>query len=133
MTAMEECSLKVNGRVNQGMIKHKNGSITFKNKHELKIEINKHLKPILAKAKEEITENIEAMLIPIISTCLNEAFGMGEVRQDKFMKLFDTHMECLNDGVTSLDQYEEWCIDKGYKFYKKGNCNAEYTEIKDKT
>ena len=53
-------------------------------------------------------------MTPIILTVLYEGFNFGKQRQEKFMKLFETHAECINDGVTSIDQYDDWCREKGY-------------------
>ena len=107
----------------------KNGEIHFKNSFELNQFFNKKLKPIIDGEIEEYHKNLEkakinstkealTLILPIACTSLYEAFGFAEKRQEKFIDCFTKHIECLNEGVTDLDDYQKWCKDNKIKYFE---------------
>lgn len=99
----------------------KNGEIHFKNMAELNAETNRRIKLILEKEikkyKQAATKEALILLLPLVCTALYEAYGFGEKRQEKFINYFQMHMECINDGITELEQYRAWCVEQGYKYF----------------
>lgn len=110
------------------MKRTKNGQIIFDNIKDLNEEINRKYKPkidaaireyheTLKVAKREATKDALILLLPIGCTALYEAYGFGEKRQDRFIEYFSTHMECIDKGITEIEQYREWCKEQGYKYF----------------
>lgn len=101
------------------MIRTKNGEIHFKNQAELNKETNRRIKKILeteiVKYKQAATKEAMLLILPIAFTALHEAYGFGEKRLQRFADCFMLHMECINAGVTDLEQYKEFCEEQGYK------------------
>lgn len=112
------------------MKKAKDGRLIFDDIKDLNTEINRRIKPKVDKAIEEYHSMLESevgkvkvqatldastLMLPIISTCLYEAYGFGVKRIEKFVEYFNKHLECINDGITTPDQYQEWCKEQGYK------------------
>lgn len=97
----------------------KNGEIHFKNKAELSIETKKRVEYLIKQEMEKIriqaTKDAGTLMLPLIASALYEAYGFGEKRLEKFVEYFNKHLECLNDGIITVDQYEQWCKDQGYK------------------
>lgn len=107
----------------------KNGQIIFDSTLDLTQEINRRVQPLIDKeiekyhanleqAKIEATKEALILLLPIACTSLYEAYGFGEVRQQKFIDYFVKHMECVNMGVTDLEQYREFCVEQGLKYFE---------------
>lgn len=100
------------------MIRAKNGNIIFKNQAELNTETNRRIDLILEKKaieyKAEATERAMTLLLPIIGTVLYETFGFGQKRLDRFAEGFDKHLECIEEEVLTLEQYQNWCKEQGY-------------------
>jgi hypothetical protein len=107
----------------------KNNPYNFNNKKEFNEAVNKKFKPLInaevvklqaAYAKEiegvkaQATLDASTMLLPMIATSLYEAYGFGQKRIERFVEYFNKHLECISDGVTTADQYEDWCKEKGY-------------------
>jgi len=110
------------------VIKAKNGTMIFENVKEFNEAVNRKYKPLIEEeikkyqanleiAKREATKDALIMLLPIVSTALYEAYNFGEKRQEKFIEYFLTHMACINQGITDLEQYREFCKDQGYKYF----------------
>lgn len=112
------------------MKKAKDGRLIFDNTKDLTTEINRRIRPQLnaeidklhktydeqiAKVKEQATVDASTMMLPIIATSLYEAYGFGYKRIEKFVEYFNKHLECINDGITTADQYVDWCKEQGYK------------------
>lgn len=102
------------------MIRAKNGNIIFKNQAELNAETNRRIKKILDKEiikhKQEATQEALVLLLPMVCNALHESHGFGEKRLNKFIDRFMIHVECLQDGITGIDDYQEWCKEQGYTF-----------------
>ena len=107
----------------------RNNPYHFRNKKEFNAAVNKKIKPLINAEIEKYHKNLEqakidatnealVLLLPIVCTSLYEAFGFAEVRQDKFLDYFSIHMQCIEDGVTSLDQYQQWCQDNNVRYFK---------------
>lgn len=111
------------------MIKAKDGRLIFDDVKDLNKEIQRRIKPQvdeaikkyneslaeeIKKVKEQATIDAGTLMLPIIATALYEAYGFGEKRLEKFVEYFNKHLECINDGVTTADQYEDWCREQGY-------------------
>lgn len=96
------------------------GELRFKDKKAFNQAVNRHVKPIIEKEKVKIVKDIWASIEPVISTCLYEAYGFGEVRQQKFFKYLKEHMLCLEEGYTVLEMYLRWCKDHNYSIYEVG-------------
>ncbi|MBP1924614.1 hypothetical protein J2Z76_000467 [Sedimentibacter acidaminivorans] len=101
----------------------------FNNKKEFNEAVNKKFKPLInaeveklhaayakemEEAKIQATMDASTMMLPLIATSLYEAYGFGQKRIEKFIEYFNKHLECIGDGITSADQYEDWCKEKGY-------------------
>jgi len=101
--------------------KKKQEQIIFKNKHEFNQAVNAKFKPLIdeevkklmdkyqkavEQAKTDATREALALILPIACNALYEAYGYREKRLEKFVKQFQIHMECLNMGVTDLDDYK---------------------------
>ena len=103
------------------MITAKNGNIIFKNRAELNIMtkdlVRKEVTKVIEQAKRKSTEEALLLLLPIACTSLYEAYGFAEKRQEKFIEYFITHMQCIEDGVTDIGQYKDWCKQQGYKYF----------------
>lgn len=103
------------------MITAKNGNLIFKNRAELNAETNKRIKKILeteiVKYKQSATKEALILLLPLACTSLYEAYGLAEKRQERFIDYFITHMECINDGITDIEEYRKWCQEQGYKYF----------------
>lgn len=99
--------------------------IRFKSKKEFNKAVNKHIDTVLEERKQTVTKDVLTALIPIISTCMYEAYGFGEVRQAKFFKYFSEHMECIEKGYTALEMYEKWCQDHNYMLYEMEDTNEK--------
>lgn len=101
------------------MIKGKYGQLTFANEKELSQAIDKYIQPILAEAKEQATtkgtETALKLLLPLIVNALYEVQGIGEKRINQFIDRFNVHMECLQDGIVTPEEYRDWCLEQGYK------------------
>lgn len=101
------------------MIRAKNGNIIFENQAELAVETKRRVKFLIDKeieqVKEQATKDACTLMLPVIATCLYEAFGFGLKRFEKFAEYFDKHLSCISDGITTADQYEAWCKEQGYK------------------
>lgn len=97
----------------------KNGEIHFKSQAELSIETKKRVETLIDKELEKVklqaTKDAGNIMLPVIATALYEAYGFGIKRIEKFVEYFNKHIECINDGVTTAEQYEEWCKEQGYK------------------
>lgn len=99
------------------------GQIIFDGPLDLKLEVKRQIKPMLKeiadKAKQEaVTEALELMF-PIACNAIYEAYGIGPKRQEQFLKYFKIHLQCLDEGVTTIDDYEKWCADSKIKTFKK--------------
>lgn len=103
------------------MITAKNGNIIFKNRAELNIVtkdlVRKEVTKVIEQAKRKSTEEALLSLLPIACTSLYEAYGFAEKRQERFIDYFITHMECINDGITDIEEYRKWCQEQGYKYF----------------
>lgn len=112
--------------------KKKSQQIVFKDKHAFLQEINKRFKPLIdeeivkynatmakeiEKAKIEATKEAMMLILPMSCNALYEAYGIGEKRMEKFLEYFKIHLECLNKGVTDLNDYAKWCEDNKIKFF----------------
>lgn len=104
------------------MIKGKYGQLTFANEKELSKAIDKYIQPILVKAKEQATregtETALKLILPLAVNALYEVQGIGEKRINQFIDRFYVHMECLQDGVVTPEEYRDWCLKQGYKVVK---------------
>ncbi len=115
------------------MIKAKNGNLIFENAADLNKEIQRKIQPKIDKAIEEYHEKYNAaveqaktdatrnallMIYPIACNAIYEAYGIGAKRMDKFLEYFSRHLECLNMGVTDLEDYKKWCEDSGIRFHE---------------
>ena len=102
------------------MITAKNGNIIFENRAELNLKtkelVRKEVAKLIDEAKRKSTEEALTLILPMACNALYECYGFGEKRLEKFIDQFMLHMECLQDGVTGLDDYAKWCKDQGYKF-----------------
>lgn len=107
--------------------------LIFKSENEFRKAVNAHYMPMLqreidtlqlaykdqlTKAKIDATQEALIFLLPISCTALYEAYGFAEKRQESFINYFTEHIQCLEDGITSVDQYRDWCLDKGIKYFK---------------
>lgn len=101
------------------MRKHK-GQIIFDGPLDLKREIKRQIKPMLddmaSKAKQEAVGEALELMLPIACNCIYEAYGFNKKRLKPFLEYFATHIECLDSGVTTLDDYRKWCKDNGIKY-----------------
>ncbi len=99
---------------------------------ELNAEIQRKIQPKIDKAIEEYHEKYNAaveqaktdatrnallMIYPIACNSIYEAYGIGTKRMDKFLEYFSRHLECLNSGVTDVDDYKKWCEDEKIKYF----------------
>lgn len=104
------------------MKKTKDGKIIFDNTLELNRTIKQKIKPMIAditaQAKQEATKEALQLMFPIACNALYEAYGFGQKRQEQFLKYFNIHLQCLDEGVTTLDDYEKWCKDSKIKTFK---------------
>lgn len=111
--------------------KKKQEQIIFNSKQEFNQAVNAKFKPLIdeevrklmdkyqkavEQAKTDATREALTLILPIACNALYEAYGYREKRLEKFVRYFQIHMECLNDGVTDLDDYKQWCQDQGYNF-----------------
>lgn len=111
--------------------KKKQEQIIFNSKQEFNQAVNAKFKPLIDEEVKKLMQKYEAavseaktnatrealiLILPIACNALYEAYGYREKRLEKFVRYFQIHMECLNDGVTDLDDYKQWCQDQGYKF-----------------
>ena len=110
------------------MIRTKDKKIIYDSIKEVSEDFNRRAKPMideaiadyhkkLEQAKQESTKEALILLLPIVCTSLYEAYNFGEVRQQKFIDYFVRHMECINLGVTDIEQYREFCVEQGLKFF----------------
>ncbi len=114
------------------MIKAKNGNLIFENAADLNKEIQRKIQPKIDKAIEEYHEKYNTaveqaktdatkeallMIYPIACNAIYEAYGIGAKRMDKFLEYFSRHLECLNSGVTDVDDYKKWCEDEKIKYF----------------
>lgn len=108
--------------------KAKNGNIIFPDMKSVSEFFNIKAKPMidqaiedyhkkLEQAKEDATKEALILMLPIACTSLNESYNFSEVRLQKFIDCFENHMSCINEGVTNLEQYKEFCKDEGWKFF----------------
>lgn len=99
----------------------KNGEIHFKNQAELNIEIKRRVKSILEdeikKYKQAATREALILMLPIACTALNESHGFNKKRLEPFIEYFTTHLKCIEESVTDIDDYEKWCKDNKVKFF----------------
>lgn len=113
----------------------KNNPYHFRNKKEFNEAVNKKFKPLINAEIEKYHNNLEQakikstkealiLLLPIACTAIHEAYGFAEKRQEKFIEYFTTHMQCINDGITDIQQYKDWCIENKIKYF-------EVVEIED--
>lgn len=102
--------------------------IVFRNKKEFNQAVNRKFKPLineeikkyhanLEQAKIKATEDALMFILPLCCTVLNEVYGFGSKRQEKFIEYFIKHMECLEEGVTDIEQYKEYCKENRVKFF----------------
>jgi hypothetical protein len=107
----------------------KNGNIIFKNRAELNLitkqKVYETIQDALKKAKQDATREAIELLIPIACTAIYEAYGFGEKRQEAFLEYMGRHLECIQDGVTTIDQYEDWCKDNKIKYFKVAEVEHE--------
>ncbi len=111
--------------------KKKQEQIIFNSKQEFNQAVNAKFKPLIDEEVKKLMQKYEAavseaktnatrealmLILPIACNALYEAYGYREKRLEKFVKYFQVHMECLNEGITTLEDYKQWCQDQGYKF-----------------
>lgn len=100
----------------------KNGEIHFKNQAELSAETKRRVDLLIKKETDKIQDKlmktVMLLMLPISCTALYEGYGFGEKRLEKFIEYFHTHMECINQGVTDLDQYKKFCEDQRWKYFE---------------
>lgn len=109
-------------------IKAANGNIIFPDMKNVTDFFNIKAKPMIEEAienyhskveevKQDATKEALILLLPIVCTSLYESYGFGEKRLQKFIEYFLIHMECINNGVTDLQQYKDFCKDQNWRFF----------------
>lgn len=112
------------------MKRTKDGKIIFDNSLELNRTIKEKIKPMLndviSKAKQDAVREALELMVPLVCNALYESHGFGPKRQEQFLKCVHVHLQCLDEGVTTIDDYEKWCKDSGIKtFNSAGENNGE--------
>lgn len=122
------------------VIRAKNGNLIFNDISDLNKEIQRRIQPKIDKAIEEYHEKYNAaveqaktdatkealaLILPMTCNALYEVYGFGEKRLEQFIDKFMVHMSCLEQGVTDLSDYKEWCKDQGYSFIEVVNIEIE--------
>ena len=105
-----------------------NGNIIFPNMKSVTDFFNVKAKPMIDQAiedyhakveevKQDATKEALILLLPIVYTSLYESHNFGDKRLQKFTEHFIIHMECINSGVTNLEQYKDFCKDQNWRFF----------------
>ena len=81
------------------------------------VKYNATMAKEIEKAKIEATKEAMMLILPMSCNTLYEAYGIGEKRMEKFLEYFKIHLECLNKGITDLNDYAKWCEDNKIKFF----------------
>ena len=103
------------------MIKAKNGNIIFRNTAELNNEIMRKMSKAVETYHKTDTKNALNLFKPLALNALYEVPGVGEKRINQFLDRFNVHMECLQDGVVTPEEYRDWCLEQGYKVVEVEN------------
>lgn len=121
----------------------KNGNIIFKNVAELNKEIQRKIQPQINKAIEKYHEPIDKIkedatvegtkiaqnfLFCLVCNALYEVPGVGDKRMKAFIKRLKVHQECVEEGVVTLTQYKNWCLEQGYKVVEIVEAECETTK-----
>ncbi len=96
----------------------KNGVVSFKNMKEFYEFCDKRTNIVIEQARHKAAKDLFALLAPVSCTAIYEAYGFAEKRQEAFLDKLTEHLECIQDGVTTIDQYQDWCKEKNIKYFK---------------
>lgn len=109
------------------MIENSDGTITFKNKSDLKkyvrdkeaLAITQYRKTIYDSAVNEVAREASKILSLFVYETLHLEFGFGKKeRLPRFLKRYNSITECYENGLLSIKDLEEQYKDILPTFYK---------------
>lgn len=97
------------------MIKSKDGSITFKNKTELKkyvrekesIAISQYRKQVHDVAVKDVAKDASRNVTLMVYESLHLEFGFGKKRLKSFVDRYNEIVECYDKGLIEFDDLEK--------------------------
>ena len=97
------------------MIKNKDGSITFKNKTELKkyvqekesIAISQYRKQVHDVAVKDVAKDASRNVTLMVYESLHLEFGFGKKRLKSFVDRYNKIIECYDEGLIEFEDLEK--------------------------
>ena len=72
-------------------------------------QIIAYVQPIIDKAKSDAIDEAMMKLTYMIAQTLNDEFGFGAIRINRFLGRLFYKADCVNEGFVKIDDIKKWC------------------------